>query len=596
MEYQLPGQLSEKSIVVLPFVNMSKDPDNEYFSDGITEEIINALTKVEGLKVIARTSAFAFKGKQVDIRTIARQLEVNTILEGSVRKASSRIRITAQLINARDGTHFWSQNFDRELKDIFALQDDVSLLIADQIRENFGHLNLQDHLVDETTKSMKAYELFLKGRYFQLKWDPASMRKAIDYYESSLKYDPSFARSYYGNIQCYGLLAAWGYMPPDEGFERAVGNFLKVRELDTKSPEYAMVYVGRTFWMEWDFQATYHQLVQTLERHPHHDDTLEAMTELLLAHGYFEEAKGYIQTALASDPLSPNHHFTLAHIYYYQKEFKKALQYVDQSLTYRTDFPLAKALKAECLIWLNQRESFQQFLSKMKNPELLTILFETINGTRALPPELPDQWKNAAHDRKQLVPFELYILANSGHEEEAFSLLEEYIRQKRGQVINFRQEPFLEVLRSSERFHQLHVSNFHLSKTPTLTPVSEPEPTNIANEWNEEKESLLNYIQKEKPYLDPQLTLNQLAHSIHLHPNQLSLLLNESIGMNFNEFINSYRLETFKKKALDPSNEHLTLLGLAFESGFNSKTVFNTFFKKTEELTPRAWLKNARKS
>ena len=131
-----------KSIVVLPFVNMSADPENEYFSDGITEEIINALTQIQGLKVIARTSAFTFKNQQIDVRLIGKQLGVSTILEGSVRKAGKRVRITTQLINAEDGSHIWSRNFDRELSDIFVLQDEVSLLIADQIRENYGHLEL----------------------------------------------------------------------------------------------------------------------------------------------------------------------------------------------------------------------------------------------------------------------------------------------------------------------------------------------------------------------------------------------------------------------------------------------------------------------
>ncbi|MCB0669824.1 MAG: AraC family transcriptional regulator, partial [Saprospiraceae bacterium] len=148
---------------------MSADPDNEYFSDGITEEIINALTTIRGLKVIARTSSFAFKNRNIDVRTIGNQLGVTMVLEGSVRKAKNRVRITAQLVSTSDGSHFWSRNFDRDLEDIFSLQDEVSLLIADQIRENFGHFEIQDHLVEAPTKNMEAYQLYLKGRYHQLK-------------------------------------------------------------------------------------------------------------------------------------------------------------------------------------------------------------------------------------------------------------------------------------------------------------------------------------------------------------------------------------------------------------------------------------------
>ena len=132
-------QHNKKSIVVLPFVNMSNEVENEYFSDGITEEIINALATIPNLKVIARTSAFSFKNQNIDVRKIAEKLGVSTVLEGSIRKAGNRVRITAQFINAEDGTHFWSKNYDRDLDDIFAIQDEISLLIADEIRENFGH-------------------------------------------------------------------------------------------------------------------------------------------------------------------------------------------------------------------------------------------------------------------------------------------------------------------------------------------------------------------------------------------------------------------------------------------------------------------------
>ena len=203
MSNHLPGLSSNKSIAVLPFVNMSADPENEYFSDGITEEIINALTTVKGLKVIARTSSFAFKNKNIDVRTIGNQLGVSTVLEGSVRKVNNRVRITAQLINANDGTHFWSKNFDRDLKDIFALQDEISLLIADQIRENFGHLEIQEHLIEPPTQNMEAYNLYLKGRYQHLMWDGQGIANAVELYEQCVTIDPTFALPYFGLAYSY---------------------------------------------------------------------------------------------------------------------------------------------------------------------------------------------------------------------------------------------------------------------------------------------------------------------------------------------------------------------------------------------------------
>jgi TolB-like protein len=146
---------------------MSADPENEYFSDGITEELLNALTKVDGLQVTSRTSAFAFKGKHDDVREIAIKLNVDKILEGSVRKAGNRVRITTQLINAADGYHIWSENYDRDLTDIFVVQDEISSIIANRLRENLSLSKQTEQLVKAPTKNIEAYTLFLKGLYFE---------------------------------------------------------------------------------------------------------------------------------------------------------------------------------------------------------------------------------------------------------------------------------------------------------------------------------------------------------------------------------------------------------------------------------------------
>jgi TolB-like protein len=188
---------------------MSADSNNEYFSDGITEELINALTTVKGLKVIARTSSIAYKNKNVDVRTIGDQLGVNTVLEGSVRKSNNRVRITAQLISTDDGTHFWSKNFDRDLEDIFAIQDEISLHIADKIRENFGHLNIQEHLIEAPTKNMEANDLYLKGRHQHLMWDGEGMVNSIALYEKCISIDASFALPYFGLVYSYAMYGSW---------------------------------------------------------------------------------------------------------------------------------------------------------------------------------------------------------------------------------------------------------------------------------------------------------------------------------------------------------------------------------------------------
>ena len=172
---------------------MSGDAGYDYFSDGITEEIINALSKVEGLKVTARTSSFAFKDAPTDIRKIGNELGVTNAVEGSIRIAKGRIRISTQLTRTDNGFLLWSEKFDRQLDDVFALQDEISLLIAEKIRENFGHIEIDDSLATIHTQNLKAYQWYLKGRYFQLTWNLVNMENAIKYYKKSASIDPNYA-------------------------------------------------------------------------------------------------------------------------------------------------------------------------------------------------------------------------------------------------------------------------------------------------------------------------------------------------------------------------------------------------------------------
>src|SRR4051812_38909037 len=217
----LKGKTKQPSnrLAVLPFVNMSADAENEYFSDGITEELLNALTKVDGLQVTSRTSAFAFKGKNTDIREIGIQLNVDRILEGSVRKAGNRVRITAQLINATDGYHIWSENYDRNLTDIFEVQDEISGIIANKCRKNLAAREHEESLIKVPTQSLEAYTHYLKGLYFHNKITPNDTYKAIECFEKAIALAPDYAQTYEMTAACYALLGATGKMQPNIVFE-----------------------------------------------------------------------------------------------------------------------------------------------------------------------------------------------------------------------------------------------------------------------------------------------------------------------------------------------------------------------------------------
>lgn len=583
-----------QSIAVLPFVNMSNDIDNEFFCDGITEEIINALTKIKELKVIARTSSFAFKGKDIDVRIIGNQLGVNTILEGSIKKSQERLRITAQLIDVSDGIHYWSKKFDRKLIDIFDLEDEISLAIADEVRNNFGHFDVQKQLITQPTSNVDAYQLFLKGRSLQLKWTPESINQAISYYSQAIALDKNYAKAYYANLQCFGLLAMWGYMPYQEAMDLAISNLLVAKEIDTSLPEYPLSYVGKFFWEEWDFKNAYIHIHKVLKINPNHIDGLEAMTELFIALGFFAEALVYANKLLEVDPLSANNYYTLAHIYYYQRQFDEALDNVDYALTLNPELELAHHLKCFCLIWLNKKQQFEEFIGGTSLIEEKELLFSLINKKDAkVPEEIIKKWANNGSAETLLVPYDVFILSNSSYTELAFSRLHDMIQQRRGQVINYRQEPFLQPLHKIHPFTELHCSNLSLSEVKSPKEDKEKLASNILDNGQIAivKEELFRYFDEEKPFLNPQLSLKLVADVLELNTNKISYVVNKAFHLNFNDFVNSYRLKHFKSIALDPKNSHLTILGLAYDSGFNSKSVFNTYFKKIEGITPRAWMK-----
>lgn len=585
---------NQKSVAVLPFVNMSNDIDNEYFCDGITEEIINALTKIDKLKVIARTSSFAFKGKDIDIRKIGGQLGVSTILEGSIKKSRERVRITAQLIDVEDGTHYWSKKFDRRLIDIFDLEDEISLTIAEEVRNNFGHFEIQEHLIEQPTSSVDAYQLYLKGRSFQLKWTPEGLNQAINYYNKAIALDKNYAKAYYANLQCYGLSAMWGYIPYDEAMESAINNLLMAKELDASLPEYPLSYVGKFLWGEWDFKNAYIHIKKVLAINPNHIDGLEALTELFIALGFFDMALPYANKLLEVDPLSANNHYTLAHIHYFQGLYDKALENVDYALTLNPELELAHHLKCFCLIWLNKKQQFQEFIHNTSLIEEKNLLFSLVNEKHTeVPHQIIEKWSRLSKDKTMLVPYDVFILANSHQTVTAFSLLKEMIDQRRGQIINYRQDPFLRPLHKINGFTDLHRSNL---SSADITSTKKDEEKGTANVLDKDqikklKGKLLSYFKEDEPFLNPQLNLQFVAQVLELNNNKISFLINQAFDVNFNDFVNSYRLKHFKLIALDSNNSHLTILGLAYDSGFNSKTVFNTYFKKIEGVTPRAWMK-----
>ena len=581
-----------KSIAVLPFVNLSTDPENEYFSDGITEEIINALTKVESLKVTARTSAFAFKGKDQDIREIARTLGVANVLEGSVRKAGKRVRITAQLIQASDGFHLWSRNFDRELADIFALQDEISLLIADQIRENFGHFELQEHLVEPPTANLEAYNWYLKGRYHQLKWNNDDLHKSVDCFKRSVELDPTYAIAYFGLVQSYGIMATWAFTEPTSAIQMAGECLEKGMYYQPDLPEGHYTLASVEFWNFWNFEKGHQHYSRALELNPAYTDAHVGIAELYTAAGEFNLAMMHAEKALALNPLAATHLFTKGNIFYYSGQYTEAVAYMHKILEIDSQWKLTFPVRLGSYVLLEDKQALDNLLEAYPNlptAHHVRMLYDCFHyGTQ--------DWHYETDENLPLYyPWELYSYIYSEREEQAMQNLKQGIKDQKGPYVNFNVDPFLQPLRKRPDFQQLVQKFYGKLSLPSALPVPATDTSKLeASERDTYRKKLDQAMEESALYLDANLSLKKLADHIDLHSNKLSWLLNEHIGKNFNEYVNSYRLEAFKANALRPDYQHLTLLGIAYESGFNSKSVFNHFFKQSTGTTPRQWLKQKR--
>lgn len=277
-----------RSIAVLPFVNMSGQADNEYFSDGITEEILNALVQVDGLRVASRTSSFAFKGKQNDIREIGRKLGVNTVLEGSVRRSGDRVKITAQLINVRDGLHIWSKSYDREVDDIFAVQEEIAHTITDRLELQFSATQHEEH-VRRATKDAEAYDLYLRGKYLITISSQEKNLQAIDLFTKATSRDPRFALAYAGLAKAQ--IAAAEFVAPRKVLPRAKAAALRALQLDSTLVEtrLALAEVRQVYDRDW--LAAEYEIQRAIALDPGSADAHSAYANLLLDSRRYAEAR-----------------------------------------------------------------------------------------------------------------------------------------------------------------------------------------------------------------------------------------------------------------------------------------------------------------
>jgi TolB-like protein/Tfp pilus assembly protein PilF len=356
LSYISPSK-TEKSIAVLPFANMSVDPEQEYFCEGISEEIINALTQVRDLRVVARTSAFAFRGKDIDIREIGKKLDVNKVLEGSVRKSGNRLRITAQLINVSDGYHLWSERFDREMEDIFAIQDEISLTNTDKLKlELLGEE--KSKLTKRYTENTEAYNLYLKGVYFMRKHSPEGIEEAKRCFRQALQKDPNYGLVYVhlAEISIYGTL--WGNVPPREAYSE-VKEYLQMALKRDDALAEAHSFLGYIIHalFDWNWKEAKNEFEKALQLEPNNVEIHLWYSYFLIFTGRFEEAIIEARMVQKWDPLSSVINSGVGLALLHAGQYDSAIEELRAALTIDPDYHQSHLYLGYCLF---QKSLFEE--------------------------------------------------------------------------------------------------------------------------------------------------------------------------------------------------------------------------------------------
>jgi serine/threonine protein kinase len=353
----------DKTIAVLPFVNMSADPDNEFFSDGISEEIISALAQIPDLHVTARTSSFAFKGKNLDLRQVGETLNVQTVLEGSVRRAGKRIRITAQLINVADGYQFWSERYDREMEDVFEIQDEIARTIADRLKVTLKR-DGDAPLVKAATDNVEAYELYLRGRHYWHLRSPSTLRVAIQCFEQTIGLDPDYALAHAGLADCYGILRVYGWVSARDSRPQAHAAASRAMSLAPTLWETNFSQAFYTFYFERAWREAEPQFQKAIAINPRSALAQVYYGLFLATDQRTDETIARLTLSLELDPLSPFIHGLTTVGYYMVGRFDDAERAGARALELQPDYLLGLWLRGVAASALGRHDAALEALAR----------------------------------------------------------------------------------------------------------------------------------------------------------------------------------------------------------------------------------------
>jgi eukaryotic-like serine/threonine-protein kinase len=447
---------SSRSLAVLPLVNVSGDPDDEYFSDGMTDELAGALSKLPGLRVASRTSAFRFKGRRdVDVRTIGDELKVGTVLEGSVRRAGATLRLTAQLVSVSDGLTLWSETYERDLRDVFKVQVEIAQAVADQLELELG-VSRNPPTASLGTRSVKAHDLNLRGRFMQARGTEKDLRGSLAFFDAAQREDPKYAAPHLGVAQAWMMLAD-DFVAPDEAWPKVRAAALRALERDSTLAEAHTFLSAALQWYDKDLTAAERELRRAMALNPNDANTRFNLGRLLVLTGRAREGLDEYSRATQLDPLSTLWFAGLAEGLLWVGEMDSARAAARQALALEPDFALAYKLLGD--IHLAQDELEQAGEAYRRGEELGwtqarvgRAMVYAASGHADSARRIAQRWELEATRRWVAPDLIAGIYATLGDTDRAFRLLEQANREHAGYLLMLNVRPDLAPLRNDPRF------------------------------------------------------------------------------------------------------------------------------------------------
>jgi TolB-like protein/Tfp pilus assembly protein PilF len=455
------GPQQVRSLAVLPLENLSRDPEQEYFADGVTDQLITDLAQISALKVISRTSVMQYKGTHGPLPQIAQQLGVDAVVEGSVQRAGDRVRITAQLIDARTDQHLWARSYERDLRDVLALQDEVAQAIANELK-----IELTPHgkprLASSKPVDPDAYEAYLKGRYYSNKRTEKELKKSIEYFQQAIEKDPNYASSYSGMAEAYALLGERGNLPSNEALSRGKPAALKAVGLDDSLAEAhaSLAIIAET--LEWDWPTAEREYKRALELNPGYAAGHHWYASYLMYLGRFDEGIAEAQRARELDPLSLAINNALGGRLLLAGRENEAIEQIQKTLEMDPNFaPAHTSLGYAYLSKGMQEEAIREFQKGValsgSDPEESTDLgyAYAVVGKRGEAKRILAKLKRK-RERGFVSPAALGIVSGAlGEKDEAFAWLDEAYKLRDPQLVYLKVGPKYTPLRSDPRFQDL---------------------------------------------------------------------------------------------------------------------------------------------